>query len=69
LIFYAAAAKHVSAVAMSLIALGDVVLNPLWAWIGFGEVPPTGTFFGGLLILGAIALATLVEIRRSRGRI
>ena len=66
LILYAEGAKHVSAVAMSLIAMGDVVLNPLWAWIGFGEVPPEGTIWGAMLILGAIVVATLVENRRVR---
>ncbi len=69
LIFYAEGAKHVSAVAMSLITLGDVILNPFWAWIGFDEVPPAGTYWGGLLILGAIVIATLVENRRSWNRV
>jgi len=68
LIFYAEGAKHVSAVALSLIALGDVVLNPFWAWVGFGETPPTGTAWGALMIVGAIVIATMVENRRVRLR-
>jgi drug/metabolite transporter (DMT)-like permease len=34
----------------------DVVFNPLWAWIGVGEVPETNSFIGGAVIVGAVLL-------------
>jgi drug/metabolite transporter, DME family len=59
LVLYIEGAKHVTAVQGALIALGDVVLNPFWAWLGTGEVPPTGTYVGGAVIVVAIIAATV----------
>ena len=59
LVCYIEGAKSVAAVQAALIALGDVVLNPFWAWLGKGEVPPGGTYLGGTLIVGAIIVATV----------
>jgi hypothetical protein len=33
----------------------EVILEPLWAWLGAGEVPASGTVLGGLLVLGVLA--------------
>ena len=38
-----------------LIGLLEVVLGPLWVWIGFGEVPSRAAIVGGGLVLGAVA--------------
>lgn len=59
LVCYIEGAKSVAAVQAALIALGDVVLNPFWAWLGKGEVPPAGTYLGGALIVAAIVAATV----------
>lgn len=48
------AARRLSAPEISLLALLEVVLGPLWAWLGAGEVPATGTVLGGLLVLAAL---------------
>jgi drug/metabolite transporter (DMT)-like permease len=40
-------ARYVPAVQMALIALLDVPLNPLWAWIGVGETPTAEAVVGG----------------------
>jgi drug/metabolite transporter (DMT)-like permease len=68
LILYAAGAKHLPVVPAILISLADVVLNPFWVWLAYGEQPPQGTVAGGALILSAIIGATLVESRRQRVR-
>lgn len=68
LILYAAGAKHLPVVPAVLISLADVVLNPFWVWLAYGEQPPQGTVAGGALILSAIIGATLVESRRQRVR-
>ena len=39
--------------------MSDAVLNPLWVWIVHGELPASGVYWGGALILGAIAVTTL----------
>ena len=37
-----------------LIGLLEVVLGPLWVWIGFDEVPSRAAIIGGSLVLGAV---------------
>jgi drug/metabolite transporter, DME family len=53
------AARHVPAMQLSLITLLDVVFNPLWAWIGVGEVPERNAFIGGVVIVGAVLLTLM----------
>ena len=52
-------ARHVAAVQMVLITMADAFLNPLWVWIVHGELPATAVYWGGALILAAIATTTL----------
>lgn len=48
------AAKHVPAAQITLLAMLEVVLNPLWVWLGIGETPALATLIGGAMILCAI---------------
>lgn len=48
------AAHSVPAAQITLLAMLEVVLNPVWVWLGVGEVPATYTLAGGALIVGAI---------------
>jgi drug/metabolite transporter (DMT)-like permease len=57
LIFYAKGAKGVPAVTLSLIVMLDAVLNPLWTWLGVGEVPAQSAFIGGAIIIGAVLIS------------
>jgi drug/metabolite transporter (DMT)-like permease len=57
LIFYAKGAKAVPAVTLSLVAMLDVVLNPLWSWLGVGEIPAESAFIGGAIIIGAVVIS------------
>jgi drug/metabolite transporter (DMT)-like permease len=62
------AARSLSAPEISLLALLEVLLGPLWAWLGAGEVPALGTVLGGLLVLLALVgneAAALRERQRS----
>jgi len=61
------AARQLSAPEISLLALLEVVLGPLWAWIGAGEVPASGTIAGGLLVLAALVANEAMALR-GRGR-
>lgn len=60
------AARSLSATELALLALLEVLLGPLWAWLGAGEVPAGTTVFGGALVLGALLLNELAAAR-SRG--
>lgn len=63
LILFAKGARYVPAVALTLLALLDVVLNPFWAWLGAGEAPELAGVIGGSIILGAAALSVVAGRR------
>ena len=56
--------RRVGPVAAGLIALLEPVLNPIWAYLGAGEVPPRTVYAGGALILAAVAITALAGRRR-----
>jgi drug/metabolite transporter, DME family len=58
LVFYVRGAVSVPAITLSLIAMLDAVLNPLWPWLFVGEVPERSSFIGGAIVI----LAVLVSI-------
>jgi drug/metabolite transporter (DMT)-like permease len=60
------AARSLSAPAVSLLGLLEVVLGPLWAWLGAGEVPAAATVGGGLVVLAALVLNELAALRAAR---
>ena len=57
LVFYAKGARSVPAITLSLIAMLDAVLNPLWPWIFVGEIPERPAFIGGAVILFAVFIS------------
>ena len=66
------ASRALYAPEMALIGMLEVVLGPLWAWLGAGEVPARATLSGGAMVLAALLLneiRALPHWRRSyRGR-
>jgi drug/metabolite transporter (DMT)-like permease len=70
LVLYIEGSKHVPAVQAILISLGDVVLNPTWAWLTHGEAVRPGVFLGGALIVSAILMATVwPQLRKPRVKV
>jgi len=59
MVLYMRGARHVPVTQMVLITMSDALLNPLWVWLVHGELPAIGVFWGGALILAAIAATTL----------
>jgi drug/metabolite transporter (DMT)-like permease len=55
------AARHLAATEVALLALLEVVLGPLWAWLGAGEVPAATTLSGGVLVLAALLINELAS--------
>lgn len=51
---------------IALIGLLEVVLGPLWAWLGAGEVPARSTVIGGAIVLAALVVNELATFRRVR---
>jgi drug/metabolite transporter (DMT)-like permease len=46
--------KYVSATESMIIATMEAVFNPIWVFIGIGEVPSTFSIIGGIIILCSI---------------
>jgi drug/metabolite transporter (DMT)-like permease len=64
------ASRSLTAPEMSLLALLEVLLGPLWAWLGVGEVPAQQTLVGGAVVLMALIFNELLAMRadaRARG--
>lgn len=59
------AARHLAPTEVALLALLEVLLGPLWAWLGAGEVPAASTLTGGAIVLAALLLNELVPQRRA----
>lgn len=57
------ASRHLTAPEISLLALLEVLLGPLWAWLGAGEVPANATLYGGALVLLALVGNELLGLR------
>jgi drug/metabolite transporter (DMT)-like permease len=53
------ASRALLAPEIALLGLLEVVLGPLWAWLGAGEVPAGATLLGGMIVLAALALNEL----------
>ncbi len=58
-VLFAMAARAVPAVELTLFALGESILSPVWAWLVVAEVPSTSALTGGGIILLAIVVQTL----------
>jgi len=61
------ASRSLRAPEIALLGLIEVVLGPLWAWLGAGEAPGAATLAGGTIVLAALAgneLAALASRKR-----
>jgi len=57
------ASRRLSAPEVSLLALLEVVLGPLWAWLGAGETPAASTLYGGTIVLAALIGNEVLRLR------
>ena len=53
------AARYIDGALVALLTLSEVVLAPIWVWLGVGEVPTTIAMIGGLIVLGAVTSQAL----------
>jgi len=59
------ASRTLPAPEIALLGLLEVILGPLWAWLGAGEKPAVATLAGGMVVLAALALNEIGGLRRS----
>jgi drug/metabolite transporter (DMT)-like permease len=53
--------KRIIAVEASIISMFEPVLNPIWVFIGYGEVPSFYAIIGGIIIVTAISARTIIS--------
>lgn len=66
LALFTVGSRSVPAAQLSLIALVEPVLSPVWAWFVSRELPPVWTFLGGAVIVGAIVIQALFSGTRDQ---
>jgi drug/metabolite transporter (DMT)-like permease len=59
LAFLTAGARLIPAAEVALITLLEIVLGPLWVWIGYSETPSVATLAGGAVVIVAVLLQTM----------
>ncbi|NIQ39372.1 MAG: EamA family transporter [Proteobacteria bacterium] len=64
LTIYTIGSRSVPSAELILLSLTEVVLGPIWVWLGIGEVPSGMTLVGGAIVLGAITGQAVVGMRR-----
>jgi drug/metabolite transporter (DMT)-like permease len=57
------ATHHLPAPEVNLIALLETVLGPLWVWLALGETPSPEVLAGGLLVVGAVTIHSVLALR------
>ena len=63
-VLFVLATRVLIAPELALLALLEVVLGPIWAWFGAGEVPAHATLTGGAIVLAALIANELATFRR-----
>ena len=57
------ASRHLSPPEIALLSLLEVLMGPLWAWLGANEVPAESTLAGGAVVLAALVLNEAAALR------
>lgn len=59
------ASRSLSATEVALLALLEVLLAPIWAWLGAGEVPQQATVVGGVIVLISLIFNELSQLKKT----
>lgn len=62
-VLYSAAIKHVTALEATLIPVIEPILNPIWVFFMYGELPGTWAFVGGLVVIVSVTLRCIKSLK------
>ena len=65
-VLFTKAIKHVPALEANLVGTLEPVLNPVWVFLFVGEGMGPSALFGGLIVLGGVALSAIGSARLAR---
>ena len=60
---FTAGSRYLPAAELALLSLTEVLLGPIWVWIGVGKVPNGTTLLGGAFVLAAVVWRAGHELR------
>ena len=58
--------RHVAGAELTLLLLVEFILGPIWVLLVYAEVPSSLTVIGGGVVLSAVAVRSILELRRLR---
>ena len=58
--------RELPAAEIALLGLLEVLFGVTWAWLGAGEQPTPATLTGGALVIGALIINEMLELRQKR---
>ncbi len=58
--------RELPAAEIALLGLLEVLFGVTWAWLGAGEQPSSATLTGGAMVIGALILNEMMELRQRR---
>ncbi|MCK6543799.1 DMT family transporter [bacterium] len=64
-LFFAAGAKYISSVEIAIYTILEPILNPIWTFLGTGEVPGFWAIIGANLIVAAMLVNTFFNKERA----
>ena len=66
---FIAASRHLVAAELTLFMLLEFALGPIWVWIFINEVPTQWTILGGTIVIVAVILRALFQLRTDVARL
>lgn len=60
------ATRYLTAAEVALFALLETTLGPIWVWLGIGERPTDVALSGGIIVIIALLINSLWELKKSR---
>lgn len=66
--FITYASRYIPAAEVTLLALVETILAPIWTWLVAGEVPGLATLGGGAMVLVCVGLFALMSLRQEDAR-
>ncbi|MBL4756592.1 MAG: DMT family transporter [Rhizobiales bacterium] len=68
-VFITLATKLIKAAEVSMLVLIEAILAPLLVWYFIGETPGTTSLAGGAIVIGSVAIYSLITIAREKRRL
>ena len=59
------APRYITAAEVNLFFLLETILGPLWVWLVIHEQPSIETIIGGIVIIGTIAVHSILALREA----